>query len=462
MSTKAPGPVLADLDQPGPHVLGGGVDRDGEGRAGAGLGDRLLPRPGPSPLRGGRTPVPPPSPAPPGAGCHRDCSRHQAASHRRTSSRPTRAPASGLTVWRGTVAATGPKDPGGIRQDAVHVGPWCRAPALGTRMRMTQDTDHDDSFAGLGLRSELTDALGALGYEEPTPIQAEAIPPLLAGRDLLGQAATGTGKTAAFALPDPRAAGAAATGEGSERARARAHPRAGDAGVRGHPPLRAGPRGPGAADLRRPADRPPAPRAQPRASTSSWPRPAGPSTTSGAAPSTSPPSRSWCSTRPTRCSTWASPTTSRRSSTPPPTRRQTVLFSATMPPRIERIARKHLTDPVHDQDRPAAGRRRARRRWCARRRTWCRGRTSPPRSAASSTSRRRRRRIVFCRTRNEVDQLTETLNGRGYRAEALHGGLNQEQRRPGDGPGARRHRPTCWSPPTWPPAASTSTCSATS
>ena len=43
--------------------------------------------------------------------------------------------------------------------------------------------------------------LDALGYEEPTPIQREAIPPLLAGRDLLGQAATGTGKTAAFALP---------------------------------------------------------------------------------------------------------------------------------------------------------------------------------------------------------------------------------------------------------------------
>ena len=36
--------------------------------------------------------------------------------------------------------------------------------------------------------------------------------------------------------------------------------------------------------------------------------------------------------------------------------------------------------------------------------------------------------IVFCRTRNEVDQLTETLNGRGYRAEALHGGMDQEQR----------------------------------
>src|SRR4051794_27675517 len=58
-----------------------------------------------------------------------------------------------------------------------------------------------DTFASLDLRPELLDELTALGYEEPTPIQAEAIPPLLAGRDLLGQAATGTGKTAAFALP---------------------------------------------------------------------------------------------------------------------------------------------------------------------------------------------------------------------------------------------------------------------
>ena len=62
-------------------------------------------------------------------------------------------------------------------------------------------TDASVSFADLGLRKKLLEALAALGYEEPTPIQAEAIPQLLAGRDLLGQAATGTGKTAAFALP---------------------------------------------------------------------------------------------------------------------------------------------------------------------------------------------------------------------------------------------------------------------
>ena len=56
-------------------------------------------------------------------------------------------------------------------------------------------------FAELTLAPELCHVLSGLGYEEPTPIQLAAIPPLLEGRDLVGQAATGTGKTAAFALP---------------------------------------------------------------------------------------------------------------------------------------------------------------------------------------------------------------------------------------------------------------------
>src|SRR3954466_7968687 len=66
---------------------------------------------------------------------------------------------------------------------------------------MGEPIEDAEGFAALGLRPELLKALTSLGYEEPTPIQREAIPPLLAGKDLLGQAATGTGKTAAFALP---------------------------------------------------------------------------------------------------------------------------------------------------------------------------------------------------------------------------------------------------------------------
>ena len=57
------------------------------------------------------------------------------------------------------------------------------------------------SFSDLGLSSVVVESLAKLGFEEPTPIQQEAIPALLTGRDVLGQAATGTGKTAAFSLP---------------------------------------------------------------------------------------------------------------------------------------------------------------------------------------------------------------------------------------------------------------------
>jgi ATP-dependent RNA helicase DeaD len=57
------------------------------------------------------------------------------------------------------------------------------------------------TFSELGLSEQLLDALRHLGYENPTPIQEEAIPGLLEGRDIIGQAQTGTGKTAAFGLP---------------------------------------------------------------------------------------------------------------------------------------------------------------------------------------------------------------------------------------------------------------------
>src|SRR5690606_11113769 len=109
-----------------------------------------------------------------------------------------------------------------------------------------------------------------------------------------------------------------------------------------------------------------------------------------------------------------------------PAERQTALFSATLPPRINAIARKHLRDPVRVQvDResvPAGGAPRVRQvAYIVARahKLAALGRVLDVEDPTST--------IVFCRTRTEVDQLTETLNARGYRAEALHGGLSQEQ-----------------------------------
>jgi ATP-dependent RNA helicase DeaD len=98
-----------------------------------------------------------------------------------------------------------------------------------------------------------------------------------------------------------------------------------------------------------------------------------------------------------------------------------------MPPRIDAIARKHLRDPVRIQIRPQAG---------------DPGSTPQVRQIAYVVRRAHKpaalgrildveapkAALVFCRTRLEVDQLTETMNGRGFRADALHGGMDQQQR----------------------------------
>ncbi|MCU6677745.1 MULTISPECIES: DEAD/DEAH family ATP-dependent RNA helicase [Leclercia] len=61
--------------------------------------------------------------------------------------------------------------------------------------------EFETTFADLGLKAPILESLNDLGYEKPSPIQAECIPHLLAGRDVLGMAQTGSGKTAAFSLP---------------------------------------------------------------------------------------------------------------------------------------------------------------------------------------------------------------------------------------------------------------------
>src|SRR5512135_1022975 len=57
------------------------------------------------------------------------------------------------------------------------------------------------SFSSFEFHPKLTASVNSLGYKIPTPIQAKAIPPVLAGKDVMGLAQTGTGKTAAFVLP---------------------------------------------------------------------------------------------------------------------------------------------------------------------------------------------------------------------------------------------------------------------
>jgi ATP-dependent RNA helicase RhlE len=70
-----------------------------------------------------------------------------------------------------------------------------------TRHEPPESGSHRSAFAALGLHPSLLEAVAAEGYETPTPIQTQAIPQVLAARDVIGCAQTGTGKTAAFVLP---------------------------------------------------------------------------------------------------------------------------------------------------------------------------------------------------------------------------------------------------------------------
>jgi ATP-dependent RNA helicase DeaD len=283
-----------------------------------------------------------------------------------------------------------------------------------------------ETFAGLNLRPELLDAVAALGYEEPTPIQAEAIPPLLTGRDLLGQAATGTGKTAAFALPvleriphgssgpEPAALVLVPTRELAVQVSEAMHKYGRKLGTRvlpiygGQPIVR---------QLRALAHGVDVVVATPGRALDHIGRgtlkldklqvvvldEADEMLDMG----------------------FAEDIEAILDATPE--ERQAVLFSATMPPRIEQMVRRYLRDPERIQiERPqtAAG-----EAPLVRQSAYVVARAHKPAALgrildveAPSAA------IVFCRTRAEVDQLTETLNGRGYRAEPLHGGMSQEQR----------------------------------
>ena len=201
------------------------------------------------------------------------------------------------------------------------------------------------TFAELNLRSELLEALASLGYEEPTPIQREAIPPLLAGSDLLGQAATGTGKTAAFALPLLRAA-RRPTAPARRSALVLVPTR--ELAIQVSEALHRYGRGDGRAgdaDLRRPADHPPARRAARAASTSSSPRPgrALDHIARGSLDLDELETVVLDEADEMLDMGFAEDLEAILDATPD--ERQTVLFSATMPPRIEQMARRHLRDP---------------------------------------------------------------------------------------------------------------------
>ena len=219
-----------------------------------------------------------------------------------------------------------------------------------------------------------------------------------------------------------------------DAARARADARARDAGRRGDPQVRGRRSGVSVApDLRRRVDGPADPRAQARRRRRRGDARAGRSTTSAAHAE----ARRACAmvvldeADEMLDMGFAEDLEAILAATPP--ERQTALFSATMPPRIAAIAERHLRNPARvtiarekaaggDDAARAAGRlhRRARR-------------TSPRRSAACSTWSSPTSAIVFCRTRIEVDELAETLNAHGYRAEALHGGMVAGAARPRDG-----------------------------
>ena len=281
-------------------------------------------------------------------------------------------------------------------------------------------------FAELTLAPELCHVLSGLGYEEPTPIQLAAIPPLLEGRDLVGQAATGTGKTAAFALPvlqriltegaraEPLALVLVPTRElavqVSEAMRSYGH----DTGARVLPVYGGEPIGRQLGALKRGVD---VVVATPGRALDHINR--GTLTLSGLEIVVLDEADEMLDMG------FAEEIEAILGSTPE--NRQTALFSATIPPRIDGMVRRHLRDPARvELGRQASA---SADGLLVRQTAYL----VPRGHKAAALGRvldleRPTATIVFCRTRDEVDQLTESLNSRGYRAEALHGGMDQKQR----------------------------------
>ncbi len=284
------------------------------------------------------------------------------------------------------------------------------------------------TFASLGLHESLVTAVTALGYEEATPIQAEAIPLLLTGRDLIGQAGTGTGKTAAFALPllhrlltepTPKRGPARAlilvpTRELAMQVAEAIHKYSKQTSLTVVPVYGGAPMGQQIRSLGRGAD---VVVATPGRALDHLKRQtlvldalevlildeADEMLDMG----------------------FAEDLDLLLSATPKT--RQTALFAATMAARISAIAEKHLKSPkrVNIKAAKRAPGEVARVRQVAylvsrQQKSFALNRILEFEAPASA--------IVFCRTRVEVDQLTDTLKSHGYAAQALHGGMEQRQR----------------------------------
>jgi ATP-dependent RNA helicase DeaD len=282
-------------------------------------------------------------------------------------------------------------------------------------------------FDALGLNPELLGSLRALGYEEPTPIQRETIPLLLQGHDLVGQAATGTGKTAAFALPiveriaartgarrNPVALVLVPTRELAMQV-SEAFYKYGHSCGTSVVPVYGGQHISRQLDaLRRGVD-----------VVVATPGRAIDHIRRGSMVLTDVSAVVLDEADEMLDMGFAEDLELILEAVPQP--RQTVLFSATMPPRIDAIARRHLKNPQRvkisaAKTEPGEAPKVRQGVYVVQRqhKAAALGRILDIESPGAA--------IVFCRTRGEVDQLTETLNGRGYRAEALHGGMDQAQR----------------------------------
>ena len=298
-----------------------------------------------------------------------------------------------------------------------------------SRARTTSD------FSSLGLSDDLVQTLSALGYEEPTPVQREAIPLILAGKDLLAQAATGTGKTAAFALPIVQQLLAAPGSSGGKGSKGRSRARA----------LVLVPTRELAMQVAEAVHK-----YAKGTQLTVIPLYGGASMTQqirglerGCDIVVATPGRALDHLRRSTLELdairvlvldeademldmgFAEDLDAILEATP--RTRQTTLFSATMPARILSIAKRHLNDPARVTiagEKTEAGKL-PRIRQVA----YLVRRAQKPAALyrildmESPTS-----AIVFCRTRLEVDSLVETLDAHGYRAEALHGGMQQRQR----------------------------------